>query len=382
MGVSDPAIHCYSVMSRALKEAAEDDDILEMAKVLYRRELGNQKSRVHRYKVAEEIIIEEFININATTHPDILKAIIDGSLPRQLLDRQSSVRKAVESLPLENGYPIIYINYIVDATGNGPTKAEWLTICSDLLRYVKENPMAADNEWAHGIDTLLEPRASWTRVGNDSGLRRSLDLGRVGLNRRGRAAVRCFASNLEKRCRSSPEGRLYPALSEIGYSLYVVDRLKAHYVHQGNYLLNLVEALLANRYEGYELLQSPIFLAWRKIQAWFAEILFSTLLPSYITEGMGYNHHPAGGSNASAAKLTTKDWKTMRKLMTELVPNHRKGIVACRQVRAKKAETKRKQTQAEIDAGKKKLEGMEERRRALESLLVAQKEYLDPSTED
>ena len=194
--------------------------------------------------------------------------------------------------------------------------------------------------------------------------------------------MRCFASNLETRCQASPEGPLYPALSELGYSLYVVDRLKAHHDHQGNYLLNLVEALLANRYGGYELLQAPIFLAWRNIQAWFAEILFSTFLPSYITEGMGYNYHPAGGSNASATKLMVKDWKEMRKLMTELVPNYKKRLVACRKDRAKKAEMKKKQAQAEVDAGKKDLEEMEEGARALESLLAAQKEHLAHRSED
>ena len=71
---SESSANSYKIFSDYVKPA-KVDYLLDLAKIIYSRERNNPSSRIHKYGIAQEKVIEEYPCITATTHPDILKAI-------------------------------------------------------------------------------------------------------------------------------------------------------------------------------------------------------------------------------------------------------------------------------------------------------------------
>ncbi|KAF2418218.1 hypothetical protein EJ08DRAFT_703193 [Tothia fuscella] len=136
---------------------------------------------------------------------------------------------------------------------------------------------------------------------------------------------------------TDPEERRMPMampLNEVGYANNCVRRLEAHAAHtSSNYIMNLAESALvlaaklngkgdrAVRY-GYQVKQWVIYNLFEPAQGVLAEIFFSKLCHSYIHNGGGFSHYPAGLSNESYtcfAKNLVWDISKRREFADQLV---------------------------------------------------------------
>ena len=107
-------------------------------------------------------------------------------------------------------------------------------------------------------------------------------------------------------------------------------------------------------------------------------MFFSTFLSSYINEGIGYNAHPAGGSNKK--DLSDEEWKKFKMVAMKMQPKLRERAQASRRRRAKKADEKKKEEEMEIEDAVKKLEKMKKKVEGMRQLIHAQEKFLELAT--
>lgn len=257
---------------------------------------------------------------------ETMTACITGQLPREIHRKGSKVRAEAKKLYVKGSRsPMIYYNSVTDPSGMSPSAAQYLLIVGDLRRYAKAYPSADDLEWIWSIDHVHNPPKSWTRAYNKRGLRRYLDWKGKSLSKgksydKNRAKiVNLFANALEKRCQATeqdgnPHQPLLEAIAEIGYTIAPMVRLRDHRNHRSsNYLMNLTEALLRNRFGGFGLTQAVLFAVCDDFHAWLGEIAFTQLVQAYTYNARGFSHFPAGFSNGSAwRKISSEQWSDLR----------------------------------------------------------------------
>ena len=314
-----------NALEQAFMEAHLDDHLFRLSCRILDAELNGPRSPLHRLVLeGRQTIKGKLVEMLASADWDIVRACIIGDLPLEIRKRRSHAGEAVRSLT-DDSAPGIYSNYITDSTGLSPTAEQYLDICDDLELYSSMSFTAGSNLWRATIDQAHRCPASWTIAQNQAGFARYLDWWPIMVKKNGqhskkrREVVARFVKELRERCMGLVEkglGRrpLHPPLVEIGYSIHPASRLRQHASHHSsNYLMNLTEALLKERYNGgFGLTQGVLFRVWDPLHPWLAEIAFTQLAQGYISQAGGFSHFPAGFSNSSAWKtLSMAQWEEL-----------------------------------------------------------------------
>ena len=256
--------------------------------------------------------------------PILLRAVIDGQLPRKSMIPCSQVSEIL--LKLNSGkfvQPGIYMNAICDRMGMSPTPAQWSKVCDLMLDYVQGG--MEHNDVAEEIDHTIHPKLIWPRNLAQKGLRRYMEWrsytekGSSDVDRHHRQMVKYFVDQLRIRMLGhTPHAPMDVPVVELGFSNDPAKRLRQHRHHQSsNYLMNLAEAILEYQYPGlFTLQQHIIYNCWRPIQLWMGEIVFTKLAQGYVAGGGGFSHEPAGRSNTSSFQvLSEKKWQELECLV-------------------------------------------------------------------
>lgn len=263
--------------------------------------------------------MKEILDILASMENELLKSLIDGSLPKKAEITGSAVWRALQRMAGQNpSPPSIYQNCICDHMGLSPTPRQWECVCSFMLLYIKGGQESDD--LAMEVDQLIYPTQKWPPRLARLGLRRYTewrsyveDDGDRNPSSRHRQMVKHFVSEMRSRIEGdlqSGKGNIPLAapVIEIGFSINSVSRLREHRQHQqSNYLMNLAEAMFRHTYPGtFRLQQLVIFACYRPSHPWFSEIILTQLGQGYTEGAGGFSHYPAGRSNGSAYRKTSK----------------------------------------------------------------------------
>jgi hypothetical protein len=171
--------------------------------------------------------------------------------------------------------PAVYIQYLVDKDGVGPTAAEYTVLIERMRNYAKQR----DHAYALKVDNS-------TKVGGSPNIQTITSGSRKYLNREAdklptperKNHALAFCNALEKRVKNDPEIEKHP-LREVGYSNSAHRRLHEHAAHQSsNFLMNLTEVILGLEFGNkYHLDQYVVARLYAPYQAVLAEILITRL---------------------------------------------------------------------------------------------------------
>lgn len=266
--------------------------------------------------------LSEITGILASMDHELLKSLIDGSLPRKAEIPAGQVSNALQRIQDQKpSPPSIYQNCICDQMGISPTPVQWELVCGHMLEYVQGGKES--NELAMVVDQLIYPTDDWPPQLARRGLRRYTEW-RSYIEGDGdrqpsfahRGMVRYFVSEMMSRIKDDLQGGrghipLASPVIEIGFSINTNYRLREHRKHQqSNYLMNLAEAMFKHLYPGsFRLQQLVIYACYRPSHPWFSEIILTQLGQGYTDGAGGFSHYPAGRSNGSAYNKTSKsEW--------------------------------------------------------------------------
>lgn len=273
--------------------------------------------------------------------PPLLRAIIQGQLPRKAKLPSSEVSHALDKIrEADPGQPGIYMNSLVDAMGLSPSPAQWSKACNHMLMYVQRD--MEHNDMAANIDQQIYPNPLWPRDLAGKGLRRYMDWrtyiekGSHELNGSRRQWVKFFVAELEGRCAGQiKHGPLSVGICNIGFSNNIDKRLWQHRHHESsNYLMNLTEAIFEFLYpQMFYIQQYVIYNCFQPVQTWMAGIVFTQLAQGYVEGGGGFSHEPAGRSNGSSFQaLTEEQWEILEhEAQSDIDPRMREEDVAMAQ---------------------------------------------------
>ena len=291
----------------------------------------------------------------------LLKAMIQGQLPRLAEIRSGSVHRAVEDLnDKERIQPGTYMNCICDYVGLSPTPEQWQRVCEQMLKYVQKDGQY--NDLAQQIDQQLHPKPEWPKDLAYKGLRRYtewrsyLEKGNHTPDSVHRRWVKYFVDQLQERMKGHPiHAPLNVPVVEIGFSNDPRKRLRQHRHHESsNYLMNLAEAVFDMEYPGsFHLQQNIVFACYRPIHTWLSEIIVTQLAQGYVEGGAGFSHEPAGRSNTSSHKtVPAKVWVQfeaqiyMDGRMEKEVKANKQRLHARQQAKAQAEEQRQKEAEA------------------------------------
>jgi hypothetical protein len=262
-------------------------------------------------------IMAECVLILASA-PKIFTAAVDGSLlPQYLVDSnlQAEYTEVQERAHIQ---PSIYIHLLADASGNAPTPNQYMVIRDIVLQYI--DPVNSDSELAYQIDCHSFPEL--TLRSSRQGFRKYLATPANPRSPQREEAIQRFCDGILQRWQETPESERNLPLTfppgECGYALNSHKRLGQHRNRQSsNYIMNLVEDVctclpklsLPLVVQHFHLHQFIIYLIFRPSQAEIAEIFCSGLLQVWVDNGGGFNHYPAGRSNASARRVAGEKWR-------------------------------------------------------------------------
>jgi hypothetical protein len=309
-------------------------------------------------------LFSEILDMFASWDMAILKALIEGQLPRKAEIQFRDVYTALQRINRRDIIqPSIYLNCICDRKGISPTPTQWRAVCELMEIYITSK----GNELAAKVDRLIHPSKQWPVTLAAKNLRRYTewkswlqDEDRYP-DTAHREMVSYFAGQVCQRVQSLPRDvPLRDPLIEIGYSVNSFDRLDQHARHRNsNYLMNLSQALFEHLYPGmFRLQQQIVYACWRKEQTWLGEIVLTQLGQGYTEGAGGFSHYPAGHSNGSAYRSTSdKEWHGFAAEV------YRDGIVF-------------KELDKELEWAEERRTAKEEARRQKHRLLEAKKERL------
>ena len=247
----------------------------------------------------------------------LLKAMIQGQLPRLAEVRSGSVYQAIKELnEQEFIQPGTYMNCICDYAGLSPTPHQWQRVCEQMLKYIQVGD--EHNDLAQQIDQQIHPKPEWSKDLAHKGLRRYtewrsyMENGALTPDALHRHWVRYFVDQLRQRMEGQPiHAPLTVPVVEIGFSNDPDKRLRQHRHHESsNYLMNLAEAVFRVEYPGaFRLQQMIVFVCYRSIQPWLSEIVVTQLVQGYVKGAGGFSHETAGRSNTSSNRIVpAKIW--------------------------------------------------------------------------
>ena len=266
--------------------------------------------------------LSEITCILASMDNELLKSLIDGSLPRKAEIPAGHVSNALQRIQDQNpSPPSIYQNCICDHLGISPTPVQWELVCNHMIEYIQGGKES--NELATTVDQLIYPTDIWPPLLAKTGLRRYTewrsfieDDGDGQPSNAHRGMVRHFVSEMMNRIKDDLQsGRGHIPLAapviQLGFSINARYRLREHRRHlHSNYLMNLAEAMFKHLYPGtFRLQQLVIYACYRPSQPWFSEIILTQLGQGYTDGAGGFSHYPAGRFNGSAYNNTSQsEW--------------------------------------------------------------------------
>ncbi|KAF1997758.1 hypothetical protein P154DRAFT_440468 [Amniculicola lignicola CBS 123094] len=256
-------------------------------------------------------IIRECILILASA-PRIFTAAVDGILTIRFPVDEDIQTEYAEIQTRAHIQPSIYIHLLADENGNAPSPNQYMAIRDSILEYIGD----AGSEPASLIDNITPPRVprSATIVGHRKYIwttRRS--------ERRVQALQRFCAGILQRYLETPQRERDLPFAhppGECGYAINSHKRLEQHRRHiSSNYIMNLVSDICIHLHRTrqfpqlFYMHQFIIYLIFKPQQIEIAEMFCSGLLQVWVDNGGGFNHYPAGLSNASAKRVSGEQWE-------------------------------------------------------------------------
>lgn len=278
------------------------------------------RAEMQRCRLPEEHrthIVQHVYAMFATMHHKVFQGHMNGNLEAQDVEDQetSTELRKIRNRVIETSQPAIYRQALVDDRGKSPTPNQLLSVLDDIEHhYLSPDP---DPIIVASIDSFKNPKSS--RNAARQGYRKYLARKPGSPCSRSRIhRLDMFCSKLRKRLLSIPHSDrdqpLKEPLSEMGYSMEVLKRLKRHRDHQNsNFIMNLFEAACERLYPGvFSIKQNIIFLIFDKMHASLSEIALTALGQGYIFNAGGFSFHPAGQNNATANRFSDDLYKTWR----------------------------------------------------------------------
>ncbi|KAL8690665.1 MAG: hypothetical protein Q9218_003940 [Villophora microphyllina] len=308
-------------------EAATYLDILRergiegLTEFLIHQEVQLQSSAMR--ELPDTVSFRWIIAMMASIDPDLLRAIIEGQVPRKAQIPNTAVSNRLgDMMRNRDPPPSVYLNAICDDEGFSPTPLQWRTVCRLLQLYVSESAEADD--LAAEVDQVIYPLQRWPKPkhGRKRKLRRYTELVSTSDEdhaepcRQRRLMVWNFSVEMLKIVdHEISQGRghvpLVAPVKEIGISNSPIERLRDHRRHRrSNYIMNLTEATFRHQFDDhFGLKQYIIYNCWREDQSWASEILLTRLAQGYITNAGGFSHYGAGHSNGGPWRgRSAQDW--------------------------------------------------------------------------
>ncbi|TGO90870.1 hypothetical protein BPOR_0048g00190 [Botrytis porri] len=256
-----------------------------------------------------EVMKLELLFMSACIHPDVLKHLVQGDLPKAYSDPlMTSMRAHMISMMEGNKREkriFIHIHYLVNAVGVSPSPSQLehvLNIANIYIRGFGKPNDHASYQISKKIDEVIgnhkaEPDGKRRYVKGDTQYKvmnewASLVRGRIEFDK------------LKNRW-DKPLTRL---ISEVGFasSLQPLDQHRKHV--SSNYIMNLIEAIFATEGGIYKNHQYIIFDCIEPSHGTFGEILCSRHAQAYSTHGGGFSHFVAGVSVANSYKHEEQNW--------------------------------------------------------------------------
>ncbi|QDS77164.1 hypothetical protein FKW77_001678 [Venturia effusa] len=271
-------------------------------------------------QVLSMVLTEEkeqvMLDIISSMDRRVLEGIMIGNLVHTVDNNVNGIQGEMDRIKAQAAHaPGIYLMLFVDENGDSPTPKQILKMLEYVEQYIDED---GDNDWSEEIDSLKGAARVTGQRRIQDGYRKYL--ARSDKDNKTPSEIRIkrfnqFRKNLIQRFRLlSPallDEPLVLPLSEVGYANDCEGRFQDHASHESsNYIMNLMEAIciwLAQQGEpgfekNFQIRQFIIYNCWEVEQGVIAEIVFSILGHAYIYNGGGFNHYPAGLSNASCRK--------------------------------------------------------------------------------
>lgn len=261
------------------------------------------------------------VEILSTLSTSLIERIIMGTLP--IASRTNDMIKAelqgMKTLRDQN--PGIYIMYLVDAEGLGPSWNEWIPVLKMLELYAGYG-VEAENI-AMQLDLVRHKakrnkhffeRRKYLLTDSDTkkyeliwSEKRRMKLFEFIGNVRGRMAEVEHTADRDTRHRRP--------MSEVGYGIRPDARIRSHMRHDStNFIMALCDAAFQIAHEdcGFGLEGHVVAVCHRMEHGASGEVLISTMASAYITSGSGFSYHMAGASNHSAEDITYMRWREIQ----------------------------------------------------------------------
>ncbi|KAF7915108.1 hypothetical protein EAE99_010304 [Botrytis elliptica] len=282
---SDRLIEAHSKGLRELVDAALDLEGLPCDKwVNKRKEDGNL-----------EVMKLELLFMSACIHPDVLKHLVQGDLPKAYSD-PSMISMRAHMASMMEGHKkekriFIYIHYLVNEIGvpPSPSKLEHILNIADIYirGFGKPNDQAS-YQISKKIDEVVGNHKA-----EPDGKRRYIK-GNTQYK-----VINEWISLVRKRIefdqfKNRWDEPLSRPISEVGFASSL-QRLDQHRKHvSSNYIMNLIEAIFATEGGIYKNHQYVIFNCVEPCHGTFGEILCSRYAQAYSSHGGGFSHFVAG----------------------------------------------------------------------------------------
>ncbi|KAF2472851.1 uncharacterized protein BDR25DRAFT_341655 [Lindgomyces ingoldianus] len=244
--------------------------------------------------------------------PRIFEAAVEGMLALRFTVDQELQAEYEEIRQRADVQPSIYMHLLADEGGVAPSASQYMIIRDIVTRYIDE----AEVQLASLVDNISPPYVALRDT--SAGYRKYLCTARRS-PRRVRVLER-FCEGIRKRWEETPPQERdlplnYPP-GECGYAINAPRRLLQHRSRiSSNYIMNLVEDICTLGFRDLKLFthlfrmhQFIIYLIFNPQQVEVAEMFCSGLLQVWVDKGGGFNHYPAGLSNASARRVSEDEW--------------------------------------------------------------------------
>ncbi|KAF7865604.1 uncharacterized protein EAF02_010027 [Botrytis sinoallii] len=322
---SDRLIEAHSKGLRELVDAALDLEGLPCDKwVNKRREDGNL-----------EVMKLELLFMSACIHPDVLKHLVQGDLPKAYSD-PLMISMRVHMASMMEGHKkekriFIYIHYLVNEIGvsPSPSKLEHVLNIADIYIRGFGNPNdQASYRISKKIDEIIG-----THKAEPDGKRRYIK-GNTQYK-----VINEWISLVRKRIefdkfKNRWDEPLSRPISEVGFASSL-QRLDQHRKHvSSNYIMNLIEAIFATEGGIYKNHQYVIFNCIEPCHGTFGEILCSRYAQAYSSHGGGFSHFVASVSVANSYKHEEQYWTLVKEDLIKsnwFTPNIRKEMKKLRE---------------------------------------------------
>lgn len=295
---------------------------------LVKRVWDEEHTEFERGEELRDIFDRHAHDILASMNDEVVKCIIEGSLPRVMLGPEDGpaaqhrmrARKAITKYgeqwrePNSSGQhqPVICAQYLTDDKGEPPYNHEVSDILAMVTQYAEqseygEDKNARDDGFAEQIDTSIQGKKA---VDWYSGKR--LFVASKTAYENVNKFVESALKKLPTDCDNERQSRTF---SEFGYSL------NAHQEYSDSaFIRNLVEAVCAVYFPRYQMQQFVVYKTWAVEQGWIGEVLLSRIGSGYISSGHGLGHQPAEPSNNSADTMDANLWNSYMEHAIKFTP--------------------------------------------------------------